>query len=54
MYLLITIAVIVGVYVVSFKDNFNKEQIDKVALFLVLVGIAVATLFILGAIFIKH
>lgn len=48
MSLLIWLVIIAIVYVVSFKNDFTKEKIDKAGQFLVLIGFV---LLLLGIIF---
>lgn len=36
MYILLWVSVTIAVYIVSFKDDFTKEHIDKVAPFIIL------------------
>jgi len=51
MYFLLFIVIIFAVYIVSFKDNFDKEQVDKVALFVAIIGILAVALIVLTSIF---
>jgi uncharacterized membrane protein len=50
MYILLFFVVLIIVYIVSFKDNFTQENIEKVTPVLMLVAIFVVFISVLSAI----
>ena len=50
MYILFFLAILIIVYVASFKDNFTQENIEKVTPVLMLVAIFVVFISVLSAI----
>lgn len=50
MYLLLYIGAIMTVYIVTFKDDFTKEHVDKVTAFLVVIMSVIILVGIIGSV----